>query len=201
MKTWILPAALTVLAVMLVTAVFSPDAVRAVVAVPKGWLEARQAASLRDEIRAAWTDTERLAYAGNADAMYRLGMKMRFPSDQAFSGVTIDYAAGMRLIEAAAGRGHVDAALAVWKEDGQDTAELLRIAGAALENADRPEELGALADWLQWIAVQRCEEPVSVAASQVYEAVSTSGRKSARPDDDSRYRTFRETYERRCLAG
>ncbi|NNF04362.1 MAG: hypothetical protein HKN17_07845 [Rhodothermales bacterium] len=190
MKSWILPGALVVLAALLVAALLSPDAARSVAAEAKGWVENRRAARLKSEMETSWAQTRRLATEGDADAMYRLGMQMRFWPNEGWTGVPVDSARGMDLVLDAAEAGHVDAALVVWKEHGGGVDELLQISDAALERTDDAESLSWLSDWLRWTAVNECDDRLLDAATRVASAHSTL--------TDARYVSFVDAFDRRC---
>lgn len=198
MKPWILPVLMTAVATLLVVAVFSPEAVNEVVAVPKGWIETRRSDALKARTQRAWNDVGHRAANGDAAAMYRLGMKMRFPSDEEFSGIRLDPDSGMKMVRAAANAGHIAALIEVWKTGDRHAHELVRIAEEALDRSNDPANLKGLSDWLQWTAIQTCDGDAQDAAERILGRVTEFGHADAR--DKKRFEAFADTYERRCNA-
>lgn len=192
MKTWILPVGAAALATLLAVAALSPDATREILRVPKGWIEARRTAALQTQTRAEWADIDRRARSGDPDAMHRLGTKMLFWSNEEWTGVPTDFAAGLKLIRSAADAGHVDAELVIWQIDGKDPDQLKRIANKALERVVAHRHQDRLSDWLRWTALQECDASVRRAAARVNAAIG------ADLNQHARYESFQEAYDQRC---
>jgi len=200
MKPWILPAVMTAIAGVLVLGVIHPDSAREVVAIPKAWIEARTATALKTRTRAEWGDITRRSADGDADAMYRLGTKMRVWSNEEWTGVKTDPARGEDLIRRAAEAGHLEAQLMVWQIDGRNPAALISMADEIRAEEKDVAELGLLSDWLRWTALRACDAELRDGAIRLhrsFKADETGGATS--PDARSRYRSFMDTFEQRCL--
>ena len=186
---------------VLTVAAFTPEATYRVLSTPDRWIDAKKTADRKAVVRARWSETRGLAGEGDADAMYRLGLQMRQWSNEEWTGIRSDSAAGEALIRSAANANNVNAMLTVWTMDSLGVDDLVRISDVALEQKTHAYELGGISGFLRWKAIEGCHVGARDAAGRVHEAASAGFDGATRAGEGSRYAEFRASFDKACTVG
>lgn len=186
------------LIVVLAVAAFSPATTYEVLSTPKRWQAEKERAERKEQMRAYWSEIKARVDEGDASAMYELGRQMKGWSNEEWTGVRSDSAAGAALVRAAADKGHIDALLTVWSAEKHSRAELLAIASKALDKGDDGGlTLAGVSFVMQQYALDECDRGIRDAAEDVHAALVRQGSEML-AGFEAQFAAFREVYATEC---
>lgn len=181
---------------LLSVAATNPKSTYSVLTTPSQLIQKQKLDDRRNDSLLRWKDIQSSARRGDAQALYRLGLKMRGSwTNEEWTGVVQDSIRGEELIRAAAEKQHLDAMLSVWSMDGQDSDELIRIVSLALETSNEHRIPYALSGWLHWLSIERCHQGMRDVSRKITERKVSSGIISSARFDQA---AFEEKFEASC---
>jgi len=180
--------------VVLFVAVCLPGSTFWVLSAPAKIKQKQEQSERRNRSLNEWQEIKDRAKSGDADAMYRLGTKMRFAwTNEEMTGVRRDSIGGVALIRKSAEKGNLGAQLTVWNMNGQELDELLEITDRVIAEKTEFNRMTGLLGWLQWNGLQSCDQRIVERTRQMTNLVSP-----IHTDTANRQAYFEEEFKAGC---
>jgi len=172
MKFKISIGTLAFLAIVLLVAASAPETTYSVLTSPQRWIEHQEMEMQREASLAEWAQVVSDAESGNPAAMYKLGRKKQFWSNEEWTGVKRDAVEAERLIRSAAEKHNIDAMLWVWLVDERPIDYVDEMASVILNSDETTNEhVAKFSAFLYGVGAEKCDKEVLNKSREVLRAL------------------------------